>query len=165
MKSLLLLILVFFFTLTTMGQSQATATFTASVTVVEPIGIKNTADLDFASIDAEKGGTVILTPAGERIAQGGAELADSQRVSAATFSVTGEAGLSYSISIPQGKFFLTNGVNQVVLSDFTSNLGNTGRLSENFSELRIGATIEFSPGQTPGSYSSATPLSVTVNYN
>lgn len=159
------IIMAFFFIATAVGQTQATATFTASVTVVEPIGIENTADLNFASVDAEKGGMVILTPAGDRITKGGAELADGQTVSAATFKVTGQAGLSYSISIPQGKFFLTNGVNQVVLSDFTSNLGTTGNLSGNVSELKIGATVEFTPGQTTGYYSSTAPLSVTVNYN
>lgn len=165
MKALQIFILVLFFSATAVGQTQASASFSASVTIVEPIGITNTANLNFASVDAEKGGLVVLTPSGDRITKGGAALADGNSVSAAVFQVTGQSGLTYSISLPQGEHFLTSGGNQVVLSDFTSNLGETGKLQDNSSELRVGATVKFTPGQSPGKYSSIAPLAVTVNYN
>lgn len=165
MKALSLLMLFLIFCATAVGQTQATATFTASVTIIEPIGITNTSEMNFAAVDAKTGGTVVLTPENQRFASGGVQLADGTNVSAASFRVTGQKGFSYDITLPQGEYLLTNGSQNLILKDFTSNLTGSGNLTTGTSELRVGATVEIQPGQNPGTYNTLAPLPVTVNYN
>src|SRR6056297_1458191 len=149
MKALHFIIMVLFFGFS-YGQTQASATFTASVTIIEPIGITTTSNMNFAALDAKSGGTVILTPDNDRITSGGLELADGANVSAATFRVTGQKGFSFSISLPKGEYPLTSGMENVILKDFTSNLGESGGFTNGVSEIRVGATVEVNPGQKPG---------------
>ncbi len=165
MKPLQLLLMVLFVSASAWGQTQATATFTASVTIIEPIGITTTSDMNFAAVDAKNGGTVILTPDNDRLASGGVQLADGTNVSAASFRVTGQKGFSFDISLPQGEFLLTNGNQNIILKDFTSDLEGSGDLTSGISEFRMGATVEIEPGQHPGNYRSAAALPVTVHYN
>lgn len=165
MKSHQLLILALFFGCSVYGQTQATATFMASVTIIEPIGITNTSDMNFSALNAKLGGAVILTPDNDRISSGGVKLADGANVSPATFQITGQRGSSFSISLPKGEHSLTNGVESILLKDFTSNLGDSGEFTNETSEIRVGATLDINSGQKPGNYSSPDPLAVTVNYN
>ncbi|MEG9326716.1 DUF4402 domain-containing protein [Salinimicrobium catena] len=164
MRSLHLLILILVSS-AAFGQTQATATFTASVTIIEPIGITNTAEMNFAALDAKSGGSVILTPDNDRLASGGVELADGTNVSAASFRVTGQQGFSFAISLPQGEYHLTNGSQNIILKDFTTNLDGSGNFSGGTAEFRVGATVEIEPGQQPGTYNSIGELPVTVHYN
>lgn len=165
MKALQILLMVLFFGATALGQTQATASFTASVTIIEPIGITNTSEMNFAAVDAKNGGTVVLTPDNARVASGGVQLADGTNVSAAGFRVTGQKGFSFDISLPQGEHVLSNGSQNIILKDFTSNQDGSGDLTSGFSEFRVGATVEIESGQKPGTYQSMGPLPVTVNYN
>jgi hypothetical protein len=49
---------------------------------------------------------------------------------------------------------------------FTSIPAVTGALDANGTQtLTVGATLEVNPAQAAGTYTSATPFSVTVNYN
>lgn len=165
MKSLQLLLMAFIFSAAALGQTQATATFTASVTIVEPIGITNTSDMNFAAVDAKTGGTIVLTPDNDRFAFGGVQLADGSNVSAASFQVTGQHGFSFSVSLPQGEYLLTNGSQNIVLRDFTSNVEGAGNLTSGTSEFRIGATVDIEPGQISGTYRTIAALPVTVHYD
>lgn len=165
MKPLQILIIVFFFGCSSYGQTQASAAFTASATIIEPIGITTKSDMNFASLDAKTGGTVILTPDSNRISTGGLELADGANVSAASFQVTGQKGFSFSISLPKGEYALSNGEESVILKDFTSNLGDSGDLKNGALEIRVGATLVVNSGQKPGEYKTPAPLAVTINYN
>lgn len=165
MRSLQLFIMALFLGATALGQTQATANFTASVTIIEPIGITNTSDMNFAAIDAKGGGMVVLTPDNGRFASGGVQLADGTNVSAASFRVSGQQGFSFSVTLPDGEYLLTNGSQNIILKDFTSNLEGAGDLTSRSSEFRVGATVEIQPGQHPGTYKSVGYLPVTVHYN
>lgn len=44
------------------AQASATANFTASATIIQPITLTTTSNMNFASIDAKIGGQIILTP-------------------------------------------------------------------------------------------------------
>lgn len=165
MRKTLLLILLIGFAFIQAGQAQATASFTASVTIIQPIGITTTSNMNFAGLDAKSGGAVTLTPDNIRISKGGVELADGNQVSAAAFEVTGEQGFAFSISLPESEYILTNGSESMVIRNFTSNLGNNGDLSNGSKVVSVGATLEVNPNQTPGVYTSPSPMHVTVNYN
>lgn len=147
------------------SQTSASATFTASATIIRPIGITTTSNMNFAGIDAKSGGAVTLRPDNSRSTSGDVTLAGSSMVSAATFEVTGEAGFAFSISLPQEKYRLSNGSENMLIGDFTSSLEKGGNLVGGSSTVRVGATLEVNPNQTPGNYKSTSPMSVTVNYN
>ena len=161
----LLALTVLFFVQSYSALAQATATFTASVTIIEPVGITTTSEMNFASVDARTGGEVVLTPDHERRTSGAVELADGGTVSAATFEVTGESGLTYTLSLPKEEYTLTNGSESIIIRDFTSSNDGTGLLAGGVQRVSVGATLDVAPNQTPGYYTSQHPLSVTVNYN
>lgn len=145
--------------------AQATASFTASATIIQPIGIKTMANLDFAEIDARSGGEIILTADENRLVKGTSALAIGSPVTAAAFEVTGQQGFAYSISLPGDSFNLTNGTESMVIKDFTSSQGKAANLTGGSSLFKVGATLVVNSQQSPGMYSSTTPINVTVNYN
>lgn len=145
--------------------AQATASFTASATIIQPIGITTTSNMNFANIDAKSGGLVVLTPDNLRISSGSVELEDAAPVSAATFEVTGQQDFSYTVNLPTSEFILSNGNETMIIKDFTSSITKNNRLQGGSGTVRVGATLEVNPNQTPGIYTSLGSMSVTVNYN
>ncbi|MFD1095898.1 DUF4402 domain-containing protein [Salegentibacter chungangensis] len=165
MKKVFYILITVCFLLSGEVYSQATATFTASATIIQPIGITTTSNMNFANIDARSGGAVILTPENTRISSGGVELAEGANVSAAEFEVTGEAGYSFSVSLPKTHYELTNGSETMILKDFTSSITEGGQIAEGSKTIRVGATLDINPNQTPGYYTSKGSMEVSVNYN
>lgn len=146
------------------AQASATANFTASATIIQPIGITTTSNMKFANIDAKSGGAVILTPENTRITTGELALADGGNVSAATFIITGQSGFAFGISLPKGTHRLTNGGESMFIQDFTTNFDGSS-LSGDAKTIRLGASLIVNPNQQPGDYKTTGDLQVTVNYN
>ena len=167
MKRLIVIIgiLMLSATYSTQAQSSATANFTASATIIQPITITTTSDMNFANIDAKGGGQIILTPENTRVSSGGVVLAGAENLSAATFKVSGQSGYTYDISLPGDSYTLTNGIENMVINNFTSSSSNGNLIADESQIIRVGATLNVNPNQTPGFYSTPAPLNVTVNYN
>jgi hypothetical protein len=130
------------------------------------IAIGNTRSLSFGSFVAGSGGSVTISPSGARSAAGGVTLIPSGAGTAAQFSITGDPGMTYSISLPlDGEAELSNGAGQSMpLRAFTSDPSGIGLFSISGSQtLSVGATLDVSASQTAGAYSGA--FSITVNYN
>ncbi len=148
--------------------AQASATATATAVIVGPIGISNTANMSFGNVAVGAlAGTVVLTPAGGRTPTGGCTLpATAGTVSAAAFNVTGAANYTYSITLPSAALTISSGGNNMTVDTWTSNPTPTGTLSGAGSQvLTVGATLNVVGSQAAGTYTSATPFTVTVNYN
>lgn len=165
MKAIKIILSIFLLTQVSLfGQNSASASFTASVTIIEPIEIKTTADMNFASIGARQGGSVILNPDNSRTVTGDISLEGSDGLTAAVFEVKGQNGYSYDIIIPEGNFVMTNGADKVTLKDLKiSSHSNT--LNKDSQIIRLGATLEVGAQQKPGKYITPTPLEITVSYN
>lgn len=146
------------------SQASATANFTASATIIQPIGITTTNDMQFANIDARNGGAVILTPENTRITNGDIELAEGGTVSAATFEVTGQTGFAFGISLPKGSHRLSSGSETMILQDFTTNYDGSS-IAGDGKTIKVGASLIVNPNQQPGNYKTNGDLQVTVNYN
>jgi hypothetical protein len=146
------------------GQSSATAT--ASATIVGPIAIANTTNMNFGNVAVgASGGTVVMTPAGVRSVTGGVTLpATAGTVSAAAFNVTGVDTYTFAITLPVAAVTITSGANTMTVTNFTSTPSGTGTISGTTS-LTVGATLNVSANQPSGNYVSGTPFTVTVNYN
>ena len=151
------------------SSAQVTATATASSTIVTPIGITKTVDMNFGNvaINSTTAGTVVLAPAGTRTSTGGVTLpATAGTVAAAEFNVTGANNYTFSITLPSTSHEIKSGSNAMSVTGFTSTPTPTGTLSATGSAtVKVGATLNVSAGQAAGTYTSVTPFEVTVNYN
>jgi len=148
--------------------AQVSATATASATIVTPIAIAKTVDMDFGNVAVSATpGTVVLTPAGARSVTGGVSLpATTGTVTAASFDITGEANFTYSITLPAAATTITSGANTMDVDTWTSTPTPTGTLDGTGAQtLTVGATLNVAAGQPAGTYVSGTPFTVTVNYN
>ncbi|APS39710.1 MULTISPECIES: DUF4402 domain-containing protein [Salegentibacter] len=161
---LITLILLFTGMSPVFAQASATANFTASATIIQPIGITTTSNMQFANIDAQNGGAVILTPENTRITTGELVLADGGNFSAATFEVTGQSGFAFGISLPRGTHRLSSGSESMILQDFTTNYDGSS-INGDGKTIRVGASLIVNPNQKPGDYKTNNDLQVTVNYN
>ena len=150
------------------GQGSATASVSSNV--VMPIGLVKTVDMNFgnAATSAIAGGAIILAPAGTRSTTGiGVTLpAMTGTVAAATFTVSGAPGYTYSITLPSTATISGPGTTSMTVNGFTSVPGVTGTLSSGGTQtLSVGATLQIAAAQAPGIYTNATAVPVTVNYN
>ncbi len=152
-------------TLSTFAQASATATATA--TIITPIAISKTVDMNFGNIAVTASvGTVVLAPASTRVATGGCTLPGvTGTVSAASFAVTGSGNSTYSITLPAAATTLTSGAITMTCDTWTSTPTPTGALTLGAQTLTVGATLNVGGSQSPGTYVSGTPFTVTVNYN
>ncbi len=154
------------FSATTFAQVSATATATA--TIVSPIAIAKTVDMNFGNVAASAAlGTVVLSPAGARSATGGVTLpATVGTVTAASFTVTGTPGYTYAITLPVAALTITSGAPTMTVDTWTSNPTPTGTLVAGTSTLTVGATLHVGANQAAGVYGiPAQTFTVTVNYN
>lgn len=163
----LLAVLITAFSTITMAQS-ANATATASATIVTPITIANTANMEFGNLTVgAAGGTAIITPGGIRSTTGDVTMpATTGTVNAASFTVSGTANFGYSITLPAAATTLTSGINTMTVDTWISSPTPTGTITAGGTQvLTIGATLNVGGAQAAGTYTSGTPFEVTVNYN
>ncbi|NLK54724.1 MAG: DUF4402 domain-containing protein [Bacteroidales bacterium] len=146
----------------------------ATATIITPISLTNDILLDFGAVIAGGAGTVIIAPDDTRSETGGVTLHLSDVGSAASFTVAGEPGFTYSVTLPGGATTISDGAGATMTVDSWTNSptglgcqldGTTGTQT-----LTVGATLTVAAGQTPGVYSSSNSggsgdFTVTVNYN
>ncbi|MDQ0639295.1 hypothetical protein QF042_002860 [Pedobacter sp. W3I1] len=148
------------------GFAQASATADASATIVTPISISKTADMNFGNVATNGAvGTVVLAPAGTRTSTGGVTVPTTVgTVTAASFTVSGSGAYTYAITLPSS-VVITSGTDNMTVNTFTSTPATTGTLTAGTQIIKVGATLNLVASQAVGSYTSATPFTVTVNYN
>ncbi len=142
--------------------------FISAVEVVssQSIGITKTIDMSFGNIAVINSGTVVLDPSDSRVGTGGVTLpAIAGTVTAASFDVTGGSNRTYAITLPLS-CTISSGGNNMTVDTFTSTPSATGTLSvTGTQQLKVGATLNIPGAQTPGTYTSGAPFTITVNYN
>lgn len=130
--------------------------------------ISGSTPLSFGSFVAGSGGTVAVSVNGLRTASGNVILINSGPGGASQSTVTGTAGSTYSITLPDnGVVVLSdNNSNTMAVNDFISipsaTSGSTGILSAGSQTLYIGATLIVAQNQPAGNYSGT--FNVTVSY-
>lgn len=145
--------------------SSATATCTA--TLIRPISIALESNMEFGTIVlAGSDGKVILDPKTNSCsATGGVYLQSfGPTPQLAEFIVTGDAGHSYSLSIPSSISLLNSrgdSLNFVIAADTLLNKLDISRRSV----IRVGGTLFVPSNSVEGTYTSTTELVITVQYN
>ncbi len=153
------------------------ATSNATGTIVSPLTITWLTDMRFGNMAVTPtSGTVVMAPtsgSGGRTATGGVSLPGvTGTVSAASYTVTGEGGDTYTITLPSSASTLADGSSHTMtLDSWTNNFGSTHTFSgTGFSTetLYVGGTLHIAGSQTPGVYALTTGgsgvFSVTLNY-
>jgi Domain of unknown function (DUF4402) len=158
-----------------LAQSSANGTGTATATVIRPITISApSAPMAFGNIVATvAGGTVDLTAAAvaTTTATGVSQPAGAPGLhTAATFTVGGEGGFTYAITLPAAPVSIAGPASAAMtVSGFiSSTLSGIATLSGAIGSagtdtLYVGGTLNVGANQTAGSYSGTFP--VTVAYN
>ena len=146
------------------AQASASAMVTSRVTVIDPIKIDKTVDLDFGNvISAYSPGSVILSPDGSRAAQG-VQISSSfpGTVNPAEAIIT-HGNNNYSITLPESftLYNLDNPDQKVVINRFTVE-PETGVTTD---VIKIGATLNLQGNQLSGFYTNSSGFNVTVSYN
>lgn len=143
-------------------------TGTAVATVFRPIGLAANSSLDFGMIVRPKTGiaTVSIDPStGVRTVTGGAAALSVPIPHPATFTVSGEGGQSFSISVPA--FDLVGKKTNLTVTPSTAPFGSaalTGALGANGSAtISVGGSVAISDSTPPGQYTGT--VTVTVQYN
>jgi hypothetical protein len=148
------------------AQTSASALLTA--TIINPIAIEKVVDMNFGNVAiGAAGGVVVLTPSGTRSGTGGVTLPTvAGTVAPASFNVTGDPEMTYSITLPSAPLTVTNGSNNMTVSVFESDPPLSGTLNSLGSQaLSVGATLNVAGSQPEGHYVSLNPFQVIVNYN
>ena len=146
------------------SMAQASATVNSRATVIDPIKIDKTVDLDFGNIiTAYNPGQVILSPDGSRVAFG-VQISNSMpgNVTPAEAVVT-HGNNNYSIILPES-FLLYNqeNPNQVLRIDQFTVAPQEGAVMD---IIRIGGTLNLEANQLSGFYTNSSGFNVTVSYN
>lgn len=147
--------------------AQVTATADASANIIGPISLMKNTNMSFGNVAVSPtlAGTVVLDEASARTKTGGVTLpVITGTVSAAKFTVSGQSGTTYAITLP-ASVVLTNGVNSMTVDAFTSTPTATGSLATGTEEIFVGATLNVAAAQVSGLYTNTTDLVVSVNYN
>ncbi len=152
--------------------TSASATATANATLIQPITLLKNTDLAFGSLVRPSLGsnTVTIDPSsGNRTitGTGDASLAPNQTASRATYSVAGEGGSTFSVTVPTSFTMTRAGGSEtipVALSASALSGSLSGQLgvggSANFS---IGGSLPLSNATIAGDYTGT--FDVTVGYN
>ncbi len=141
--------------------AQVSATANATATIQAPLTIAKTVDMNFGTMASTSGGTVVLasdnsvTPSAGVTHLGGT-------TTAASFTVTGISGATYSLLIP-ASITLTSGGNTMTVNPITNT--STGTLTGGTETILVGGTLNVSAGQAAGVYTNTADLTLTVNYN
>ena len=140
------------------------ASTTATATVINPLTLSAVTPLNFgAVVTGGATGSVTVTPSGTRSSSGGVTMGSSAGVTPAEFSVTGQSGSSYSVTLPSSITLTDTAANTMTVDTFTHDLGGSPLLGPMGTQLlHVGATLWVGATQPSGVYTGT--FTVTVNY-
>ena len=150
-------------------KESASAAAVASATIIAPVQIAKTKDLNFGNITpSNAAGSVSLKTNGSRITKGGTSLPtnDPGKPTVAEFTITGEGNSAYSITIPKENITIINeDGSSMTINNIVCELKETGAMTNGRQTYRIGATLNVGPAQQKGHYINENDLCITVSYN
>lgn len=135
---------------------------TATAEIVAPISITHDVNsaLNFGTVTAGGGGTVVVSAAGAGSSTGEVTLLTGSTNAADLFNVSGDANRSFSIVTGAGT--VTSGANSMPFS--TSPSAATGTLSgTGTASFTVGGTLSVGANQAAGSYTGSYDATVTYS--
>ncbi len=149
MTKSLIFILLFTFTISFVYSQEGSSGTRISATVVEPITVTKSVDLNFESVAIIIAGSVELVPSSASAVMSDIILPVSTGTfTAASFVVAGTTAYSYKITVPPSPMEVPNGNSKLIVRSFDSD-----PILNPETELLAGVFV------------SVSPMNVTVNYN
>ncbi len=144
------------------GGGTTTATISVAANVVSLIGIVTIDDMNFGAVSAIAAGEIVLAADGTVSTTGGAShLAGGQP---AQFEISGQPFRDYVLTLPKKTDLTAPGGAKMTVDKFVADQSRTGALDVDGKLLvRLGATLNMSAQQPPGTYTGT--FSVTVAQN
>jgi len=161
-------IAAFVFTITADNVANKTVSVTGKARIITPITLANTGSqaLDFGVIARGTTDATILVAAsaapGTNVASGDAVILSSAPQTAAKFTVGGESGKTYAITIPSTTQTIISGANTLNITNFSCSNGTVGTIGTN-DIFYVGGTLSVPAAAVAASYTGT--FNVTVNYN
>jgi hypothetical protein len=158
---------LFFMTITAesvKAQNSATATANATASIIGPLWIAKTADLNFGAIvPSSTAGTVVVGYDNSRTGSGVTLISQPVTHSAASFMVNGHKNKHFDVILPSNATLTREGGTETMtVSTFTENA--PAKLDhEGEAVFSVGATLAIASNQAGGLYNGT--FSVTVTYN
>lgn len=156
------------FSHTAFAQASATATASGSTTIIRPVTISKTADLQFGRIvkPATGAGTVTMTDAADAVSAGSGAVALTSTTSRAKYTINGEGAMGVSLTIP-ASFEMSNGTDDIEVT-LDPDLGATTTLSGSAGAagtkaLNVGGSFSVPNDISTGAFTGT--FDVTVAYN
>jgi hypothetical protein len=154
---------------TTSASAQSTANATVTTTLITPLSIAKTTDMNFGTIAATAtAGTVVLDYANALTPTGGVKLITGGAApSIASFTVTGEGTSSFSIQTPTTVNLTGTAGGSLSVDNITADLGGTNALIAGSNVIKVKGTLTVPANAVAGVYNltTAADFFVTVNYN
>jgi hypothetical protein len=154
-----------------MAQTSATQSTTASATIVQPITLTKNSDLAFGTVVKPTSGTNTITineTSGSRTMTGAGDAALATSTSSrAAFSVGGEGGQTFSITVPSTATMTRSGGSETLTANLvktaasgtlSGSIGSAGTAS-----FGVGGNFDVASTTVSGAYSGS--FNVTVAYN
>jgi hypothetical protein len=133
----------------------------AAAEIVAAIAITNDGGLHFGDIVASGVlGTVAVDTAGARLELGGVTLGNGGAARAAQFTVTGDSGATFDVTLPTS-ILISSGGDDMTVDSFTEN--SDGTLTGGTEQFEVGATLHVAAAQPSGSYSGTFDVIATYN--
>ena len=138
---------------------------TASATLLVPISIAKTTDMNFGTVAASAtAGTVVLDYANVTTVTGGVTKF-AGTTSTASFTVTGEGSKAFSISYPTTVTLTGSVSGSLIVDNIVCEQGASNTLSSGTKVLNVKGILNVPANSVAGSYTNTADLKVTVNYN
>ena len=138
---------------------------TASATLLVPISIAKTTDMNFGTLAVSAtAGTVALDYANGVTSTGGVKLFGGTP-STASFTVTGEGNKTFSISYPTTITLAGSTSGSLIVDNIICDKGAIGTLESGSLVLKVKGILNVPANSVAGTYTNSNDLKVTVNYN
>lgn len=167
-KSIALVLMISGISVLVSAQQTATASANVSATIVAPLTLSKTIDLNFGNVSVSStAGTVVLTPSGSRSVTGGCQLpvGSPGTVTAAAFSINGASTYTYSITLPSAATLITGSGTPMSVDTYISVPNGGGTLTGTAATIYVGGTLHIASNQSIGLYTLAGGLTISVNFN
>jgi hypothetical protein len=121
---------------------------------------------DSIVVSKEKGGSIVMDPNGKESTKGGVQITNPNGAPA-SFTVAGQGGYTYSISLPKNPIALDEeNVGLLNITDFTTSPVVTGPILQSGTQtINVGATLNVDKAEESGTLDAEIPFDIQVNYN
>ncbi|MEI8049029.1 MAG: DUF4402 domain-containing protein [Bacteroidota bacterium] len=151
------------FSTSAFAQSAKSASSTA--TLVTPLKITKTTDLDFGVVASSATAGTIAMNYNNGLTPSGGSYVISGTPTSAKFNVTGADGESISVSYPTTLTLTGVALGTLTLSSITADCGTTTTIGGGAKDIKFSSVLEIPANTVADTYTNATGLTVTVNYN